>query len=79
MFNVAIITLSDKGYEGKREDITGKKLTEFVENTGAYKVTEYVLIKDDKEMLKENIIRLCNSNKIDLILQMEVLVFQKEI
>ncbi len=68
MFNVAIITLSDKGYEGKREDITGKKLTEFVENTGAYKVTEYVLIKDDKEMLKENIIRLCNSNKIDLIL-----------
>ncbi len=56
-----------------------KKLTEFVENTGAYKVTEYVLIKDDKEMLKENITRLCNSNKIDLILQMEVLVFQKEI
>ncbi|TQW42931.1 molybdenum cofactor biosynthesis protein, partial [Clostridioides difficile] len=37
MFNVAIITLSDKGYEGKREDITGKKLTEFVENTVAYK------------------------------------------
>ncbi|HBF7897563.1 MogA/MoaB family molybdenum cofactor biosynthesis protein [Clostridioides difficile] len=68
MFNVAIITLSDKGYEGKREDITGKKLTEFVENTGDYKVTEYVLIKDDKEMLKENITRLCNSNKIDLIL-----------
>ena len=30
MFKVAIITLSDKGYEGQREDITGKKLEEYV-------------------------------------------------
>lgn len=67
MFNVVIIIFSDKGYEGKREDIIGKKLIEFVENIGVYKVIEYVFIKDDKEMLKENIIRFCNSNKIDLI------------
>lgn len=68
MFKVAIITLSDKGYVGLREDITGKKLTEFVEDTGLYKVVSYTLIKDDKEMLKEKIIDICDNNLADLII-----------
>lgn len=68
MFNVSIITLSDKGYEGLREDITGKKLTEFVEKTGIYKIVSYKLIKDDKEMLKEELINICDNECADLIL-----------
>lgn len=68
MFNVSIITLSDKGYEGLREDITGKKLTEFVEKTGLYKVVSYTLIKDDKEMLKEVLIDICDNKGVDLVL-----------
>lgn len=68
MFNVAIITLSDKGSTGEREDITGKKLTEFIENQESYSVKYYNMIPDDKERLKDEIIRLCDSNKIDLIL-----------
>ena len=68
MFNTAIITLSDKGYEGKREDVTGKKLKEYIEETGKYKVNNYTLIPDDKEMLKDEIIKLCESNEVDLIL-----------
>lgn len=68
MYNVAIVTLSDKGYEGKREDITGKKLEEFVESKGLYKVVDYILIKDDKEMLKENLINLCDNKLVDLVI-----------
>ncbi|MEG1310532.1 MAG: MogA/MoaB family molybdenum cofactor biosynthesis protein [Romboutsia sp.] len=68
MFKVAIVTLSDKGYEGKREDITGKKLTEFVEDTGLYKVVSYKLIKDDKEMLKKILIDICDNNCVDLVI-----------
>ncbi|MBO3446082.1 MogA/MoaB family molybdenum cofactor biosynthesis protein [Clostridium sp. CCUG 7971] len=68
MFKVSIITLSDKGYEGLREDITGKKLTEFVEKNGMYKVVSYKLIKDDKEMLKEELINICDNGESDLIL-----------
>ena len=68
MFKVAIITLSDKGYEGLREDITGKKLKEYVESNGHYKVVHYALIKDDKEMLVNELIDICDNNKADLVL-----------
>lgn len=68
MFNVAIITLSDKGSMGHREDITGKKLAEFVESQGEYAVKYYNMIPDNKEQLKSEIINLCDYENIDLIL-----------
>ncbi|MGL6106785.1 MogA/MoaB family molybdenum cofactor biosynthesis protein [Romboutsia sp.] len=68
MFRVAIITLSDKGYEGKREDITGPKLKEYVESIGNYKVVSYTLIKDDEDTLKKNLVEICDNNKADLVL-----------
>lgn len=68
MFKVAIITLSDKGYEGKREDLTGPKLKEYVESKGNYKVVSYTLIKDDEEMLKDNLIEICDNNMADIVL-----------
>ncbi|EPZ62281.1 putative molybdopterin binding domain protein [[Clostridium] sordellii ATCC 9714] len=64
MFNVSIITLSDKGSKGEREDITGEKLIKFINNTKDYKVKYYNMIPDDKELLKSEIIKLCNSNMI---------------
>ncbi len=67
MYKVAVVTLSDKGYAGQRVDVTGQKLTEYVENFGKYKVVEYTLIKDDKEMLKDVLVKLSDNN-IDLIL-----------
>ena len=68
MFKVAIITLSDKGYEGQREDLTGPKLKEYVQSNELYKVVSYTLIKDDSEMLKNELIRICDNNIADLIL-----------
>ncbi|OSB12249.1 molybdenum cofactor biosynthesis protein [Paraclostridium bifermentans] len=67
MFNVAIITLSDKGSMGKREDITGKKLSDFINGKEKYEVKYYTMIPDDKEMLKNEIIKLCDLD-LDLIL-----------
>ena len=68
MFKVAIVTLSDKGYEGKREDLTGPKLKEYIESNDSYKVVSYTLIKDDSEMLKQELIRICDNNIADLVL-----------
>lgn len=68
MFKVSIITLSDKGYEGKREDVTGKTLIEFFNNTNLYEVVSYKLIKDEKDMLKDEIIKICDNNIADLII-----------
>ena len=68
MFKVAIITLSDKGYEGQREDLTGPKLKEYVQSNELYKVVSYTLIKDDSEMLQNELIRICDNNIADLVL-----------
>ncbi|CEI73410.1 MULTISPECIES: MogA/MoaB family molybdenum cofactor biosynthesis protein [Romboutsia] len=68
MFKVAIVTLSDKGYIGEREDITGKKLKEYIEENNEYKVVHYNLLKDDKGMLKEELINICDNNIADLVL-----------
>ena len=38
MFKVAIVTLSDKGYIGEREDITGKNLKEYIEKNDKYNI-----------------------------------------
>ena len=67
MFNVAIITLSDKGYKGERKDITGENLVYFINNENNYEVKYYNMIPDDKVMLKNEIIKLCDRD-IDLIL-----------
>lgn len=68
MYKVAIITLSDKGYEGKREDLTGPKLKEYIESKENYKVVSYTLIKDDASMLKENLTKICDNNIADIVL-----------
>ena len=68
MFKVAIVTLSDKGYEGQREDLTGPKLKEYVQSNELYKVVSYTLIKDNSEMLQNELIRICDNNIADLVL-----------
>lgn len=68
MFTVAIITLSDKGYEGQREDLTGPKIKEYIEGTNRYKVVSYKLLKDDSQMLQEELIKICDNEIADLIL-----------
>ena len=68
MFKVAIVTLSDKGHIGEREDKTGKKLKEYIEKDDKYKVVKYDLIKDDKDMLKSILVDICDNNIADLVL-----------
>ena len=48
MYTVGIITASDKGSQGKREDVSGATIKEIIEKEN-YKVTEYVVVPDEKE------------------------------
>ena len=67
MYNAAIITLSDKGYEGKRKD-ESKEVIEKILIENNFTVSSYDLIPDDKEMLKKILITLCDEKKVPLIL-----------
>ncbi|MBR8700346.1 Molybdopterin adenylyltransferase [Fusobacterium sp. DD29] len=67
MFNVAIICMSDKGSKGEREDLSTKVIEEIVTSRG-YNVTEKILIPDEIDIIKKNLIRVCDEEIANLIL-----------
>ena len=64
MITVAILTLSDKGSRGEREDLSGPAIREMIKDFGTVKY--YEVIPDEKALIKEKLIDY--SRKVDLIL-----------
>lgn len=67
-YTVGIITLSDKGSRGEREDKSGPLIQEILEGTGAYEIKEAVLISDDREGLEAELRRMADDCGYNLIL-----------
>lgn len=67
MFTVGIITASDKGSKGEREDISGKVIKEYVEKFN-YKVVRYVVLPDNQEELESEMKYMADELNINLIL-----------
>lgn len=65
MITVAVITLSDKGSRGEREDLGGPAIMEIIKKMGA-QVEHYEVIADEKELIKEKLVAY--SMKVDLII-----------
>ena len=63
----AIITLSDKGSAGEREDESGQVIRELIADLGASAV-HYEILPDEKSRIIEILKRLSDSGNIDLIL-----------
>jgi len=63
----AIITLSDKGSAGEREDESGKIIREMIADIGASAV-HYEILPDEKSKIIETLTRLSDSGNVDLIL-----------
>lgn len=66
-YKVGIITASDKGASYEREDLSGQLIKDIVEEFG-YSVVSYKVLPDEKELLSEEMIRLCDKDSVDLIL-----------
>ena len=64
---VAIITLSDSGYAGQREDKSGPLVRAMAEEAG-YQVVHTALLPDGVEPLAGELKRLCDRDLADLIL-----------
>ena len=67
-YTVEIITLSDKGAAGKREDKSGPAIREMLENDGRFEIKEQQLLSDDRAALEEALVRLCDKSQLNLIL-----------
>lgn len=63
----AVITLSDKGSRGEREDQSGPVIVEMLKEAG-YQIEETLLLPDGMQPLKNNLIRLADGRQMDLIL-----------
>ncbi len=61
-----VITLSDKGYAGLREDKSGPALVEALNNKA--EIVRTLLLPDDKEMLTNALCQIADSNEADLVL-----------
>ena len=66
-WQAAVITLSDKGARGEREDKSGPAIVKRLEESG-YEVVEQILLADEPTALKAALIRLCDQRQLDLIL-----------
>jgi molybdenum cofactor synthesis domain-containing protein len=66
-YRLAIITASDKGSRGEREDESGRVIREIAEKNGC-EVVSYALLPDEQPLLEAELRRLCDGSLADLIL-----------
>lgn len=66
-YRLGIITASDKGANHEREDLSGALIQEIAKEFG-YKVAHYCILPDEQKLLSAEMAKLCDENKVDLIL-----------
>ena len=66
-FRTAVLTLSDKGAVGEREDKSGPLIREIIEQDN-YLVIDQRILPDEQKTIEETLIHLCDRLKVDLIL-----------
>lgn len=64
MITVAVLTLSDKGAQGKRRDRSGPLIEKMVKEISG-KVVRYDILPDEITLIKKKLLSLCNT--VDLI------------
>lgn len=67
MLSAAIITSSDSGYKGEREDLSGPVINAMLVAAG-YEVKTVLLLPDDRGMLSDAMKKICDEHQADLIL-----------
>ncbi len=66
VFSIGVLTLSDKGARGERQDESGRILREMVAPLGA--VTHYQVIPDEEEQIVRTLVDWVDRQGVDLIL-----------
>jgi molybdenum cofactor synthesis domain-containing protein len=63
----AVMTMSDLGARGQREDTSGDRIVSFLSTIGA-ELAERVLIPDDRDQIRANLVRFADQLGLDLVL-----------
>ena len=62
----AVVTVSDKGYAGQRQDLSGPELAARLRQMGA-RVLEQTIVPDEPDQIQAALVRLADSGDLDLI------------
>lgn len=68
MYRIGIITASDKGAAGLREDLSGPAIKEIASGFEEFTVAAYTMVADEQQDLIDTMIRMTDVEGIDLIL-----------
>jgi molybdopterin adenylyltransferase len=66
LYQYSILTVSDKGSAGLREDLSGVAIREILAATGG-KLVDYTIVPDERRTISETLIRMCERG-VNLIL-----------
>ena len=66
-YTAAVITVSDKGYRGEREDTSGPNLVRILEEKG-FEVAYTAIVPDEADMIKAELCKCADEMKIALVL-----------
>lgn len=66
-YKVGIVTLSDKGSRGEREDLSGPKIQELLPDD-QYEVVSYRILPDDQPAIEKELCRLADEEHCVLVL-----------
>jgi molybdopterin adenylyltransferase len=67
MIKAGVITISDKGYRGEREDLSGKAIVAMLDGIKA-EIVCVTIIPDEKELIKQTLIEYSDLKDLDLII-----------
>ncbi|MEA5059916.1 MAG: MogA/MoaB family molybdenum cofactor biosynthesis protein [Candidatus Pelethousia sp.] len=65
MYRIAIITASDKGAKGEREDVSGQVIRDMCRNFA--QVSSYEVLADERDLLAAALIKLCDTDLADVV------------
>lgn len=66
MYKTGILIMSDKGYAGEREDLSSAEIKNTLPKE--YEFEFYEIIPDEKEIIVQKLLYLCDGLKLDLVL-----------
>ena len=67
-WKTAIITVSDSGFQGTREDKSGPMIRKLLEEAGGYEIIREIIVPDDQEKVEEALRTCADTMGADLIL-----------
>lgn len=67
MFTVGILTISDKGWRGEREDQSSEVIREMASRLGA-QVAEYDIVPDERDFISRRLMEWADAGTLDLVL-----------